>query len=126
MEREEVIESTKHFKDMEDDQLLRIIDGIPPEHDNYNGLQRHEAEVELQRRKGRTDKWMLFMTAIILVLTFYLSYKEFTKREPSHVPNPVVDKSNTNQATYDTPNNKQPTNTVVQKSVHSKISSSEK
>ncbi len=90
MEREEVIKSTKHFRKLEDKQLLRIIDGIPPDGGNYNGLERHEAEVELHRRKGRSDNWMLAMTAAILILTLYLAYKEFTQREPSHFSNPAV------------------------------------
>jgi hypothetical protein len=102
---EEVKEKTKHFKSMTDEQLLRIVNSMPTDNE-YNGLERFEAEIELHKRQKKPDRLMLIMTFIILVLTGYLAYKEFTKRELTHSSNPVIDQSIRNTTNDDSTQNK--------------------
>jgi hypothetical protein len=79
MTLEEIKTKTKRFKKMSDEQLLRIIDGVPPDN-SYPMLERFEAQIELHKRKMKSERRMICMTFIILALTAYLAYKEFTKR----------------------------------------------
>lgn len=78
MTEEELRASIEEIKKMPTEKLYRIKDVMHCDR-NYNGIERDEAELEIFRRKERSNKLMLIMTGIILGLTMLLAVNEAIK-----------------------------------------------